>query len=79
MAYEGSKADEAEDARGAKKAGLSKKAFEKSAADKKADRVGVKAHTRKRRQPPPPPAPPSFGLAQAPGEADDMGGLEGGM
>lgn len=40
--YEGSAADRKEDRKGAKKAGLSLKAFEKSGADKAKDKAGQK-------------------------------------
>lgn len=78
--YEGSAADEAEDARGAKALGISKGAYEKTGRDKAEDKAGedrvkVRRHTRARRAPPPPPPPPPsqqpFGLAGAPGEGDD--------
>jgi len=72
--YEDSAADEAEDARGMKATGLSKKAYENSARDRKEDaaganRIKVKGHTRGRRPPPPPPQPSL--LAQAPGEGNE--------
>ena len=41
--FEGSKADEAKDRKGAKKAGISLKKFEGSAADKRMDAKGQKA------------------------------------
>ena len=40
--YEGSPADERADAKGAKKMGISKKAFESTAADKAKDKAGQK-------------------------------------
>jgi hypothetical protein len=42
MAREGSKADIREDRRGAKKAGMTTKEYERSAADRKEDRRGAK-------------------------------------
>jgi len=89
--YEGSPADEAEDKRGMKATGMSKKAYEASPRDKAEDKAGedrikVGAHSRKRpapKMPPAPPAAPSFGLAEPPGadnapQPDDED-LEGGM
>jgi hypothetical protein len=83
--YEGSAADKAQDAKGMKATGMSKKAYEGSARDKAEDaagedRVKVKPHFRKpptRPMPAPPPQAGGFGLAPAPGESDD--GLNGGM
>lgn len=79
--YEGSAADEAEDARGAKAMGLSKKAYEKTSRDKREDRAGqnrisVGAHTRSRPKRPSPaptggPSPSSFAIAQPPGGGND--------
>lgn len=48
--YEGSKADEAKDRKGAKKAGMTMKQWEKSPADKKADKAGQKALDAKKRK-----------------------------
>lgn len=45
--YEDSKEDNRKDRMAAKKAGMSKKAFEGSAADKKIDKAGQKALDRK--------------------------------
>ena len=45
--YEGSKADEAKDRKAAKKAGISMKKWEGSAADKRMDKAGQKAMDRK--------------------------------
>ncbi len=85
--HEGSAKDEREDRIGAKELGVSRKAYENTARDKAEDaageaRVKVKPHTRKKFAPPPSPPPSSFGMAQAPGEANEpddddegMGGL----
>lgn len=48
--YEGSPADRRKDRVGAKKAGMSMKAWEKSDADKKADTKGQKALNAKKRK-----------------------------
>lgn len=85
--FEGSPADEAEDARGAKALGISKKAYEKTPRDKAEDaageeRIKVRAHTRPKRKAPPAAPASAFGLAPAPGEANepsDDDELEGGM
>lgn len=78
--YEDSGADKAQDARGVKATGMTKAEYEKSARDKREDKAGEKrinvgAHTRRRPAPRPKTSPqalqPSFGLAQAPGEADE--------
>lgn len=45
--YEDSKADNARDKKGAKKMGMSRKAFEGSAMDRKIDKAGQKALDRK--------------------------------
>jgi hypothetical protein len=47
--FEGSKADKAQDRKGAKKAGMSLKAWERSAADKKADAAGQRRLDKKRK------------------------------
>lgn len=46
--YEGSKADKKQDKAGAKKAGLSLKAYEKTAKDKKQDAAGQKKMGKKK-------------------------------
>lgn len=48
--YEGSAADRAKDKAGAKKAGVSMKAWEKSGADKKADAAGQRKLDAKKRK-----------------------------
>mgnify|MGYP001608986692 CR=1 FL=1 len=48
--YEDSKAENAKDRRGAKKVGVSKAAFEGSAADKKMDAKGQRAMDRKNKK-----------------------------
>lgn len=48
--YEGSAADRAKDKAGAKKAGMTMKQWEKSAADKKADAKGQKVLDAKRKK-----------------------------
>lgn len=48
--YEGSRADRIKDKAGAKKAGMSMKQWEKSAADKRADAKGQKALNTKRKR-----------------------------
>jgi hypothetical protein len=48
MRYEGSKADEAADRRGARKAGVSMAKWERSAADRKADAAARKRRLKKR-------------------------------
>ena len=48
--YEGSKADEANDRRMAKKKGVKLKAWEKSAADKRMDKAGQKKLDAKKRK-----------------------------
>lgn len=48
--YEGSKADRAKDKTGAKKAGLTMKAWEKSPTDKKSDAKGQKALDAKKKR-----------------------------
>ena len=48
--YEGSPADEKKDRAGAKKAGMSMKDWEKSAADKRADAAGQRALDRKKKR-----------------------------
>lgn len=48
--YEGSAADRAKDAKASKKAGMSMKAWEKTAADKRMDAKGQKALDRKRKK-----------------------------
>ncbi len=79
--YEHSAEDEAEDRRGMKDTGMSKRAYEASARDKREDAAGerrVKVMPHTRRHPTPramAAAPPSmrsggFGLSQAPGEAN---------
>jgi hypothetical protein len=80
--YEEPAEDEAEDRRGMKATGMSKRAYEKSARDKREDEAGehrikVGPHTRRRpapraaaMPPEPSPAPSPFGLSQAPGEAN---------
>lgn len=47
--YEGSRLDEKRDAKAAKKAGVSMKKWEGSAADKKMDKAGQKAMDKKRK------------------------------
>lgn len=47
--YEGSAADKREDARGAKRAGVSLKAYERTAADRREDARGQAALSKKRR------------------------------
>lgn len=66
--YEGSKADNAEDARGAKATGMSKKAYEGSARDRTEDeagerRISVSKHHRK-----PPSHKPKHHSAPMPGQ-----------
>ena len=51
--YEGSREDEAEDARGAKAMGVSKKAYEATARDKREDQAGERKHKAKKRHAPP--------------------------
>lgn len=78
--HEGSAKDEADDKRGAKALGVSRKAYENTPRDAAEDaagegRIPVRAHHRTKRQPPPPMAPPmgqpaagaGVGLAQPPG------------
>ena len=48
--YEDSKADRAKDKKGAKKAGVTMKAWEKSSADKKADAKGQKGLDAKKKR-----------------------------
>ncbi len=67
--YEGSPADEAEDARGAKALGVSKKAYEGTARDKREDRVGSKRHKAKKRSPPVE-RPHARGIMPGPNEFD---------
>lgn len=54
--YEGSAEDEAEDARGAKALGVSKKAYESTARDRREDKTGGRKHKAKKRPPGPKPA-----------------------
>jgi hypothetical protein len=68
--YEGSPEDEAEDARGAKAMGVSKKQYEKSGRDKREDRAGEKRTKRKAPSPAPRQAP--VALATPPGGGDDF-------
>jgi hypothetical protein len=49
MKYEGSKADKREDKKGAKRAGMTQKQWEKSDADKKQDAAGRKKMRKKKR------------------------------
>jgi hypothetical protein len=83
--YEGSAEDRAEDARGARKLGMSKKAYESSPQDRAQDaagekRFGVKAHTRKApgprapKAPPPPPMPGQYDFS-----ADEEKQMRAGM
>lgn len=66
--YEGSAEDEAEDARGAKATGMSRKAYEGSARDRREDRAGSKRHKKHqlptRRPTPPMPGPNEFDASQ---------------
>lgn len=48
--FEGSKADKAEDRKGAKKAGMSLKAWEKSAADKRMDAAAAKKMKKRKKK-----------------------------
>lgn len=76
--FEGSAKDKAEDAKLAKKAGMSAKEWERSAADKKHDAAG--ARTSKKAPPrrkAAPMMPPPGGLAMPPGGSDEGFGDEG--
>ena len=48
MKYEGSKADRIQDKKGAKRAGMTMKQWEKSAADKKQDAAGRKRKAKRK-------------------------------
>lgn len=48
--FEGSKTDRAKDRKGAKKAGISLKAWEKTPADKRADKAGQRKLDRKKKR-----------------------------
>lgn len=76
--YEGSAADQAEDARGEKATGMSPKQYEKSARDKREDaagqkRINVTSHSRK------PAGPPKPKAAPMPGQFDFDAGQEQAM